>query len=127
MRSGLFAWSHLADAQQPAHVPQIAILSDETPAVAAKSFESFTQGLRDLAYIEDQNITFARRYADGKMEVLLSLAAELVGLQPDVIFAIGTPAARAAKASTETIPIIFARISDPKRRGLGKFIRSPAR
>jgi putative ABC transport system substrate-binding protein len=117
----------LADAQQPAHVPQIAILSDETPAVAAKSFESFTQGLRDLAYIEDQNITFARRYADGKMEVLLSLAAELVGLQPDVIFAIGTPAARAAKASTETIPIIFARISDPKRRGLGKFIRSPAR
>jgi hypothetical protein len=66
---GLFAWPVLADAQRPANVPQIAILSDETPAVAAKTFESFAQGLRDLGYIEGQNITFARRYAEGRMEV----------------------------------------------------------
>ncbi len=94
---GLFAWSALVDAQQHANIPQLAILSDETPAVAAKTFESFAGGLRDLGYIEGQNITFARRYADGRMEVLPSLAAELVGLQPEVVLAIGTPAARAAK------------------------------
>jgi putative ABC transport system substrate-binding protein len=115
----------LADAQQPAHVPQIAILSDETPVVAAKTFESFAQGLRDLGYIEGQNITFARRYAEGRMEVLPRLAAELVGLQPDVVFAIGTPAARAAKASTQTIPIIFARISDPVGSGLVSGLARP--
>ena len=122
---GLFAWSTLVDAQQHANVPQLAILSDETPAVAAKTFESFARGLRDLGYIEGQNITFARRYADGRMEVLPSLAAELVGLQPEVIFAIGTPAARAAKASTQTIPIIFARISDPIGSGLVSGLARP--
>ena len=122
---GLFAWSTLVDAQQHANVPQLAILSDETPAVAAKTFELFARGLRDLGYIEGQNITFARRYADGRMEVLPSLAAELVGLQPEVIFAIGTPAARAAKASTQTIPIIFARISDPIGSGLVSGLARP--
>ena len=122
---GLFVWSALADAQQPAHVPQVAILSDETPVTAAKTFESFAQGLRALGYIEGQNITFSRRYAEGRMEVLPGLAAELVGLQPDVVFAIGTPAARAAKASTQTIPIIFARISDPIGSGLVSGLARP--
>ena len=122
---GLFAWSALVDAQQHANIPQLAILSDETPAVAAKTFELFAGGLRDLGYIEGQNITFARRYADGRMEVLPSLAAELVSLQPEVVLAIGTPAARAAKASTQTIPIIFARISDPIGSGLVSGLARP--
>ena len=109
---GLFAWSTSADAQRPANVPRLAILSDETPAVATKTLKSFAQGLRDLGYIEGQNIAgTASRYADGGMEVLPTSPPELVSLQPAVIFAIGTPSARATKASTQTIPIIFARIS----------------
>jgi ABC-type uncharacterized transport system substrate-binding protein len=75
--------------------------------------------------LEGQKITFARRYAEGRMELLPSLAAELVGLRPDVVFAIGTPAARAAKASTQTIPIILARISDPIGSGLVSGLARP--
>src|ERR1700686_4278258 len=110
---GLFAWSLSADAQQPARIPRIGFLSDENPLLPAKSFESFAQGFQALGYIDGQNIAFERRYAEGKNEILPSLAAELVRLQPDVILAVGTPAARAAKTATQTIPIVFARIGDP--------------
>jgi putative ABC transport system substrate-binding protein len=115
---GLFAWSLSADAQQPTRVARIGILSDEGSSLAAKTFEPFAQGLRDLGYMEGQNIAFERRYAEGKNEILPSFAAELVRLQPDVILAIGTPAARAAKTATQTIPIVFARIADPIGLGL---------
>ena len=101
---GLFAWSLSADAQQPARVAQVGILSDESPLLAAKTFEPFAQGLRDLGWVEGQNIAFERRYADDNYEILPSLAAELVRLPPDVILAIGTPAARAAKAATSDNP-----------------------
>jgi putative tryptophan/tyrosine transport system substrate-binding protein len=119
-----FAWSVSADAQQPTKVPRVGILSDESPLLAADTFEPFAQGLRDLGYVEGQNITFEQRYAEEKDESLPRLAAELVGLQPNVILAIGTPAARAAKTATQTIPIVFARISDPI--GLG-FVTALAR
>jgi putative ABC transport system substrate-binding protein len=122
MRSGLtrlvvalaiFGWSLAAHAQQPVKVPRIGILSDETPS-QAKFFEpAFAAGLRDLGWIEGQNIAFERRYAAENYEMLPSLAAELVRLQPDLILAIGTAPTRAAKIATRTIPIVFARISDP--------------
>jgi putative ABC transport system substrate-binding protein len=114
---GLFPWSPSANAQ-PTKVPRVAILSDETPALGARIFELFTKGLRDLGWVEGQNIAFERRYADGKDEILGSLADEIVRLQPDVIFAIGTPAARAVKTTTQTIPIVFARSADPLGAGL---------
>ena len=101
---GLFAWSPSADAQQPRKVPLVGILSDWSRLQAPKFAEPFVQGLRDLGYVEGQTILFERRHADGKFELLPSLAAELVGLQPDVIFAHGTGAARAAKAATNTVP-----------------------
>jgi len=121
---GLFAWSLSAGAQQPGKVPRLGILSDESPSLGAKTFEPFAQGLRDLGYIEGQNIAFERRYAAEDYEILPGLAAELVGLQPDAILAIGTPAAQAAKSATQTIPVVFARISDPV--GLG-FVATLAR
>ena len=122
---GLFAWSPSADAEQPTKVPRIAILSDETPSLGAKNFEPFAHGLRDLGWIEGQNITFERRYAAGNNETLSSLADELVRLQPDAIFAIGTPAARAAKTATQTIPIVFARSADPIGFGLVPALARP--
>ncbi|MGC2411469.1 MAG: ABC transporter substrate-binding protein [Stellaceae bacterium] len=81
--------------------------------------------LRDLGYIEGQNIAFERRYADGKLEILPVLAAELVRLRPEVVLAIGTPAARAAKSATQTIPIVFARTADPIGSGLVSALARP--
>ena len=115
---GLFVWPISANAQRPTEVPRIGILSDETPVLAAKFFAPFTQGLHDLGWIEGQNITIERRYAAGDNTTLPSLAAGLAGLHPEVIVAVGTPAARAAKSATETIPIVFARIADPIGSGL---------
>jgi len=122
---GLLAWSLSAGAQQPTKIPLIGILSDESPSLGATSFEPLAQGLRDLGWVEGQNITFERRYANHKYEVLPSLAAELVRLRPEVILAIGTPAARAAKSATPTIPIVFARIGDPVGVGLVPALARP--
>jgi len=111
-------------AQQPAKVRRVAILSDEIGSLEI-SFQPFAHGLRDLGYIEGQSIAFERRYAGRKDELLPGLAAELVGLRPDVILAIGTPAARAAKTATQTIPIVFARIGDPVGSGLATSLARP--
>jgi putative ABC transport system substrate-binding protein len=120
---GLVAWSPSADAQQVTKI--IGILSDETPSLGAKSFEPFAQGLRDLGWVEGQSVAFERRYAAGDNDRLASLADELVRLQPDVVFAIGTPAARAAKIATATIPIVFARSADPIGFGLVPTLARP--
>jgi putative ABC transport system substrate-binding protein len=122
---GLFGVSLSAGAQQATKVARVAILSDETPSLGAKSFEPFAQGLRDLGWVEGQSIAFERRYAAGDNDRLASLADELVRLQPDVIFAIGTPAARAAKTATQTIPIVFARSADPIGFGLVPALARP--
>ena len=74
--------------------------------------------LLDLGWVDGQNIAFEQRHADQKFEHLPSLAAELVTVRPDVILAVGSPAARAAKSATQTVPIVFARIGDPIGIGL---------
>jgi len=112
-----FACPLAADAQQSTRVPRVGILSDEMRSLP-ESFEPFAQGLRDLGYVEGRNIAFERRCSEHKDEILPGLAAELVSLQPDVILAIGTLAARAAKSATQTIPIVFARVADPIAFGL---------
>ena len=122
---GLLAWSPSAAAQQPRKIPLIGILSDQTSLEGAKSLEPFAQGLRDLGYIEGQNIAFERRYAMLKDESLAGLASELVRLQPEVILAVGTLSARAAKTATQTIPIVFARVADPVGSGLVPSLARP--
>jgi ABC-type uncharacterized transport system substrate-binding protein len=89
---GVFAWPPLADAQKVTKI--IGILSDEGPSRAPKTFELFVHGLEDLGWANGQNVTIEQRSSEGKYEILASLAEELVRLQPDVIFAIGTAAAR---------------------------------
>jgi putative tryptophan/tyrosine transport system substrate-binding protein len=81
--------------------------------------------LRDIGYVEGQNIAFERRYAEEKIEVLPTLATELVRSQPDVILAIGGPATRAAMSATETIPIVFTRVGDPVGDGLVSSLARP--
>jgi putative tryptophan/tyrosine transport system substrate-binding protein len=125
LSSAAAAWPLAARGQQPARVPRIGILSDWTPLEAARFFEPFVQGLRDLGYVEGHNIAFERRYAENKEEILPSLATELVRLQPEVILAIGTGAAWAAKNATQTIPIVFARVGDPIGSGLVSSLARP--
>ena len=80
--------------------------------------DAFRQGLRELGYIEGQNITVEYRFASGQVERLPNLAAELVRLRPDVIVTPGTPASLAAKQATGTIPIVFAGVADAVCAGL---------
>ena len=124
--SAAVAWPLAGRAQQSAGAARIGILSDT--ASPTTPFEPpFAQGLRDLGYIEGQNLVIERRFAQQtkKYEILPSLAAELVRLQPDVILAIGTPAARAAKDATQTIPIVFTRSADPVGFGLVASLARP--
>ncbi len=82
------------------------------------SHDAVFDGLHERGYADGRNIVIEYRYAAGKVEQLPSLAAELVALPVDLIFAVGTPAARAALAATRTIPIVFARVGDPVGNGL---------
>ena len=87
--------------------------------------EAFWEGLHDLGYVEGQNITVELRNARGRKEQLAALADELVQLKVDIILAVNTPSALAAKAATTTIPIVITRIADPVRSGLVQSLAHP--
>ena len=114
-----------AEAQQPTHVPRIGLLCLFSPAIGESMAESFRQGLRDLGYIEGQNIRIEFRWAEGHRERLAELAADLVRLDVAVIVTESTPAALAAKQATQTIPIVTAAIGDPVAVGLVASLARP--
>ena len=114
-----------AQEQRPWKVPRIGLLNDQSVALANTQLKAFYEGLRDLGWVEGQNFTFERRYGGGKNEALPDLAADLVRLRVNVIVTIGTPATRAAKNATETIPIVFARVGDPVGFGLVRSLARP--
>jgi len=95
------------------------------PAGPHPSLEPFRQGLRDLGYVEGRNILIETRYADGKLDRLPDLAAELVRLQVDVIVTGGENAARAAQQATSTIPIVIGAAGDPVGAGLVASLARP--
>jgi ABC-type uncharacterized transport system substrate-binding protein len=111
-------------AQAPPKVPRIGFLSATSPSAIAARVEAFRQGLRELGYVEGKNIVIEWRYAEGKLDRLSELAAELVGLKVDVIVSAGPPPTRSAKKATSTIPIVMAFDSDPVGNG---FVASLAR
>ena len=111
-----------SQAQQPAHVHRIGRLSSESSN--PENLEAFRQGLRDLGYVEGDNLLLdLRYYAEGQEERLPALAAELVRLPVEVLVAGGAPAARAAQQATATIPIVIVTLTDPLQAG---FVRSLA-
>ena len=115
----------VAPAQQAAKIARIGLLSLASPAdVVYQDYQTFRQGLTDLGWIEGKNIRIEYRYAEGRTERLPDLAAELVRLQVDLIVAVSTPAVRAAKDATTSIPIVIAAAVDPVRLG---FVASLAR
>ena len=113
-----------ADAQPPAKVPRIGVLWPASPTVTSW-LSPFVQGLRDLGYVEGQHIAFTYRYAEGNLDRLPDLAAELVRLPVDILVAGGVAAALAAKHATTTIPIVFSGATDPVGRGLVASLARP--
>jgi len=113
-----------AEAQPITKVPRIGFLSATSPSAIAARVEGFRHGLRELGYMEGKNILIEWRYAEGKLDRLGELAAELVRLKVDVIVSAGPPPTRAAKGATSTIPIVMAFDSDPVGNG---FVASLAR
>ena len=109
----LFTLCSSAEAQQPKKIPRIGYFSGNSASADSPRVEAFGQGLRALGHVEGQNIAIEYRYTDGKFERLPDVAAELVGLKVDVLVAVTTNAALAAKNATRTIPIVFMGVSDP--------------
>jgi putative tryptophan/tyrosine transport system substrate-binding protein len=87
----------IAEAQQPRKVPRIGFLSAASPSTNVPRREVFRQGLRELGYVEGKNIVVEQRYAEGKLDRLLPLAAELVRLKVDIILTAGGSRTRAAR------------------------------
>jgi putative ABC transport system substrate-binding protein len=114
----LVAFRVSARAQQPIKIYRIGYLSNATE-IRREQEEIFRQTLRELGYIEGQNITIEWRFSKGKLELLPQLAAELVRLNLDCIIAAGVAPTRAVKQATTTIPIVMANADDdPIRHGL---------
>ena len=107
-----------ADAQPAARIPRVGYLAPSLSAEASRLIEAFRQGLRELGYVEGQNIALELRSADGRVDRFPVLAAELVALKVDVIVAGATPAVLAARQATGTIPIVFPVHTDPVGAGL---------
>jgi len=114
----LFALGVAVDAQQSKKVPRIGLLSPFSPSDTAPWYQAFFQGLRDLGWVEGKNISVEYRYAEGRNDRLVDLAADLVRLRVDVIVTAVTPDALAAKNATKTIPIVMAAVGDPVVTGL---------
>ena len=112
------------EAQQPTKIPRIGYLSGSSPAAFSARRDAFRQGLRELGYVEGKNIVIEWRYAEGKLDRLPALAAELVRLKVDIIVTAGPLQTRAAKQATSTIPIVMTNEGDPVGTG---FVASLAR
>jgi putative ABC transport system substrate-binding protein len=113
-----------AEAQQPARIHRIGILSPVSESFFSARVEAFRQRLRELGYVEGKNIVIEYRYTEGKRERLSELAAELVRLKVDVIVTAG-PGVSAAKKASTTIPIVFGAASDPVGAGLVSSLARP--
>ena len=108
------AWPIAAGAQQPVRVKRIGLMAN----LQLRPIEGFRNRLRELGYIEGQNLIVEYRFAEGSEERYSDFAAELVALPVDLIVTWGTPAAFAAKRATTTIPIVLGGIGDVINTGL---------
>jgi putative ABC transport system substrate-binding protein len=116
--SVLLALPFSARAQQPKKIPVIGYAVGSYPSAVAHQIEGFRQGLRDHGYFDGENIRVEYRYAEGKLDRVPGLVAELVQLKVDVLVSGNSEAIRAAKQATKTIPIVIVTSDDPVATGL---------
>jgi len=117
--------SPLAEAQPAGTVPRLCFLTFDSGTLQSNRFGPFFQGLRDLGYVDGQTIAIDYLSADGDGERFSDLAAECLRLKADVIVVTTTPAARAAKQATQTIPIVMFLLGDPVATGLVTSLARP--
>jgi putative ABC transport system substrate-binding protein len=119
------SWSTAATAQQRGKVYRIGVLETTSRDLNSRPMDALTTGLRDLGYIEGQNLVIEYRSAEGRPEIFAELASDLVRLNVDLIVTRGTPAAVAAKNATKTIPVVMAAAGDPVHSGLAASLAHP--
>ncbi len=115
-------------AEQPVKIPRVGFLSTTsapTPAAPAPFLEAFRRGLSDLGYVEGRNVVTESRFAEGQLDRLRDLTAELVRLKVDVITMIGAVTVRAARNVTTNTPIVFAVVVDPVADGVVASMERP--
>ena len=119
---GAAAWPLAARAQQGDRVRRIGMLiaGDENNPLGKTFVSEFTQALADLGWTDGRNLRMDLRYAGADTNRMRVLAHELVGLQPDVILAAGTPATAALRREMRTIPIVFGNVADPVAAGMSR-------
>jgi putative ABC transport system substrate-binding protein len=122
----ILATGYLAQAQQPKKVPLIGVLYGGSASGISARIEAFRQRLRELGYVEGENIVIEYRRAEAKLDRLPTLAAELVRLKAAVVVSAGAPSTRAAKEATSTIPIVMAQDADPVADGFVASLARPA-
>ena len=121
----LLVLSVSACAQQPKKVARVGYMAAVSASADAPRLEAFRQGLRDLGYIEGQNIVIDYRHEARGFEPLPAIAAELISLEPDVLVGVTTNAAQAVKQATTTIPVVFMGVTDPIAAGLVESLPHP--
>jgi len=112
-------------AQPPKKIPRLGYLAAVSASADAPRLEAFKKGLRDLGYVEGQNILIDYRHESQDLQRLPMLAEELVRLDIDVLVAVTTNAAQAAKKTTSTVPIVFMGVTDPVTTGLAESLARP--
>ncbi len=113
-------------AAEPAQkVVRVAFVDTESPSTALRGTAAFWKRLRELGWVEGQNLMVEQRWAEGRLDRLPTLMAEVVGQTPDVIVTLSTPGAIAAKNATSTIPIVVPAMGDPVAMGLANSLARP--
>jgi putative ABC transport system substrate-binding protein len=122
---GAAAWPLAARAQQPGKLPTIGLLGATTLLVESQRVAAFVQRLHELGWIEGRTVAIEVRWADGRTERFVEIAAEFVRLKVDVIVTQGTASVIAARQATAVIPIVFAAVADPVSTGLVASLARP--
>jgi putative ABC transport system substrate-binding protein len=122
---GLLAAPLAGEAQPAKGVHRIGFLGNSTPALEANLVEPFRKGLRELGYVEGQNILIEYQWAEGKYERFPALIAELLARKVELIVTAGTPASHAVKKATTSVPLVMVAVGDPVGSGLVPSLTRP--